>query len=193
MDIVKDSAKKAKYLGNYELLRTIGEGSFATVKIATHRFNGQQVAIKIIDKSKVTEDSKRIDLHRESMIMKQIDHPNILQLFEVMESAKKLYLVLEYASGGEILNEIVEKTRISEDEARRIVRQVVSALVICLKLSIRSICILGILFIEILRQRICFMMSRKISRFQTLVSQTFLIQINIYLQLVGRRFILPQN
>jgi serine/threonine protein kinase len=148
-DIVKDAHKKAKYVGNYELLRTIGEGSFATVKIATHRFNGQQVAIKIIDKSKITEDSKGIDLQRESMIMKQIDHPNIIQLFEVMESAKKLYLVLEYASGGEILDEIMDKTRFSEDEARRIVRQVISALVICLNLSVRSICILEILFIEI--------------------------------------------
>ena len=122
-----------KYVGTYELIKTIGEGSFATVKIATHRFNGQKVAIKIIDKSKISDkfkDSKGMDIvQRESMIMKQIDHPNIIQLFEVMETKKKIFFVLEMASGGEVLDEIMKQTRFSEDEARRLTRQVVSALV----------------------------------------------------------------
>ena len=131
-DLVKQVSSKSRHVGNYELMKTIGEGSFATVKIATHRFTGQQVAIKIIDKSKVAENSKAIDVHRESLIMKQIDHPNIIQLFEVMESTKKLYLVLEIASGGEVLDEIMKQTKFTEDEARRITRQVVSALVIFL-------------------------------------------------------------
>lgn len=127
--IVKETTSKGKYVGNYELIKTVGEGSFATVKIATHRFNGQQVAIKIIDKTKLPEDSRGMDLLRESLIMKQIDHPNIVQLFEVIESTKKLYFVLEYASGGEVLDEIMERKTYTEDEARRIIRQVVSALV----------------------------------------------------------------
>jgi serine/threonine protein kinase len=193
MGMVKEGSIKAKYVGNYELIKTIGEGSFAKVKIATHRFNGQQVAIKIIDKTKLPEASKGIDIHRESMIMKKMDHPNIVQLFEVMETTKNLYFVLEYACGGEVLDEIMETTRFSDDEARRISRQIVSALVISLTLIFRSICILTILFIGILRQRICSMMIRKISKFPILDYQTFLIQMTNYLLLAARQFTLPQN
>lgn len=125
----KESSAAAKYIGNCELIKTVGEGSFATVKIGIHRFNGQQVAIKIIDKTKLPEDSRGMDLHRESLIMRQIDHPYILQLFEVIESTKKLYFVLEYAEGGEVFDEMINKKKFTEDETRRIIRQVVSALV----------------------------------------------------------------
>ena len=146
--IVRD-ASKAKTVGNYDLIKTIGEGSFATVKIATCRFNGQQVAIKIIDKTKLPEGSNTLDIYKESNILRHIDHPNIIQLFEVMETKKKLYLVLEIATGGEVLDEIMKQKKFTEEETRRITRQVVSALVLLLNLCNRIICIQEISSIEI--------------------------------------------
>ena len=61
--------------------------------------------------------------------MRMIDHPHILQLFEVMETKRNLFLVIEYAQGGELLDYIVSKGRLKEDEAKEFVRQIASALV----------------------------------------------------------------
>ncbi|KAI8927498.1 hypothetical protein BC831DRAFT_452162 [Entophlyctis helioformis] len=121
-------ASKAKYVGNYELQQTIGEGSFAKVKIAIHRLTRQKVAIKVIDKTKLPDEYSLKNIHREAQIMRMIDHPNIIQLFEVMETKKNLFLVLEYAAKGELLDYIVANGRLKEDEAKTFVRQIVSAL-----------------------------------------------------------------
>jgi serine/threonine protein kinase len=61
--------------------------------------------------------------------MRTIDHPNIIQLFEVMETKKNLFLILEHASGGEVLDKIMTQGKLPEDDARKLVRQIVSALV----------------------------------------------------------------
>ena len=62
--------------------------------------------------------------------MRSIDHPNVIQLFEVMETKKHLFLILEYASGGEVLDKIMTQGRLSEESARNLIRQIVSALVV---------------------------------------------------------------
>ena len=63
--------------------------------------------------------------------MRLIDHPNIIQLFEVMETKRNLFLVLEHASGGEVLDMIMSKGKLTEDQARKYIRQIVSALDYC--------------------------------------------------------------
>ncbi|OAJ39604.1 hypothetical protein BDEG_23435 [Batrachochytrium dendrobatidis JEL423] len=90
---------KSKHVGNYKLLETIGEGSFAKVKLAIHRLTRQKVAVKIIDKARLPDEYSLKNIHREAQIMRMIDHPNVIQLFEVMETKKNLFLVLEYATG----------------------------------------------------------------------------------------------
>ncbi|KTG42272.1 hypothetical protein cypCar_00000359 [Cyprinus carpio] len=89
------------HIGNYRLLKTIGKGNFAKVKLARHILTGKEVAIKIIDKTQLNPTSLQ-KLFREVRIMKTLRHPNIVQLFEVIETEKTLYLVMEYASGGEL-------------------------------------------------------------------------------------------
>ncbi|PNI89062.1 MARK4 isoform 6 [Pan troglodytes] len=88
------------HVGNYRLLRTIGKGNFAKVKLARHILTGREVAIKIIDKTQLNPSSLQ-KLFREVRIMKGLNHPNIVKLFEVIETEKTLYLVMEYASAGE--------------------------------------------------------------------------------------------
>jgi len=83
-------------------LKTIGKGNFAKVKLARHILTGREVAIKIIDKTQLNPTSLQ-KLFREVRIMKILNHPNIVKLFEVIETDKTLYLIMEYASGGKKL------------------------------------------------------------------------------------------
>ncbi|XP_047449957.1 MAP/microtubule affinity-regulating kinase 4 isoform X2 [Mugil cephalus] len=117
-------------IGNYRLLKTIGKGNFAKVKLARHILTGREVAIKIIDKTQLNPTSLQ-KLFREVRIMKTLNHPNIVQLFEVIETEKTLYLIMEYASGGEVFDYLVAHGRMKEKEARAKFRQIVSAVHYC--------------------------------------------------------------
>uniref|UniRef100_A0A665X6F8 non-specific serine/threonine protein kinase n=1 Tax=Echeneis naucrates TaxID=173247 RepID=A0A665X6F8_ECHNA len=103
------------HVGNYRLLKTIGKGNFAKVKLARHILTGREVS----------------QLFREVRIMKILNHPNIVKLFEVIETDRTLYLVMEYASGGEVFDYLVAHGRMKEKEARAKFRQIVSAVQYC--------------------------------------------------------------
>uniref|UniRef100_A0A3P9L5Z4 MAP/microtubule affinity-regulating kinase 3 n=1 Tax=Oryzias latipes TaxID=8090 RepID=A0A3P9L5Z4_ORYLA len=118
------------HVGNYRLLKTIGKGNFAKVKLAKHTLTGREVAIKIIDKTQLNPTSMQ-KLFREVSVMKMLNHPNIVKLFEVIETEKTLYLVMEYASGGEVFDYLVAHGRMKEKEARAKFRQIVSAVEYC--------------------------------------------------------------
>ncbi|XP_078675683.1 MAP/microtubule affinity-regulating kinase 3-like isoform X19 [Branchiostoma floridae x Branchiostoma belcheri] len=118
------------HIGKYRLLKTIGKGNFAKVKLARHVPTGKEVAIKIIDKTQLNPSSLQ-KLFREVRIMKMLNHPNIVKLFEVIETEKTLYLVMEYASGGEVFDYLVAHGRMKEKEARAKFRQIVSAVQYC--------------------------------------------------------------
>ncbi|CAL8273976.1 unnamed protein product [Merluccius merluccius] len=118
------------HVGNYRLLKTIGKGNFAKVKLARHILTGREVAIKIIDKTQLNPNSLQ-KLFREVRIMKILNHPNIVKLFEVIETDRTLYLIMEYASGGEVFDYLVAHGRMKEKEARAKFRQIVSAVQYC--------------------------------------------------------------
>ncbi|XP_065445480.1 serine/threonine-protein kinase MARK1 isoform X7 [Chrysemys picta bellii] len=118
------------HIGNYRLLKTIGKGNFAKVKLARHVLTGREVAVKIIDKTQLNPTSLQ-KLFREVRIMKILNHPSIVKLFEVIETEKTLYLVMEYASGGEVFDYLVAHGRMKEKEARAKFRQIVSAVQYC--------------------------------------------------------------
>ncbi|XP_008047815.1 MAP/microtubule affinity-regulating kinase 3 isoform X8 [Carlito syrichta] len=123
-------ADEQPHIGNYRLLKTIGKGNFAKVKLARHILTGREVAIKIIDKTQLNPTSLQ-KLFREVRIMKVLNHPNIVKLFEVIETEKTLYLIMEYASGGEVFDYLVAHGRMKEKEARAKFRQIVSAVQYC--------------------------------------------------------------
>ncbi len=68
-------------------------------------------------------------MYREAQILRILDHPNIIKLFEVMETKKNLFLILEYAAGGEFLEYIISNGKLSEQEAKKFTKQIMSALV----------------------------------------------------------------
>lgn len=127
---VSGSRSRTEEIGKYRLLKTIGKGNFAKVKLAKHIPTGKEVAIKIIDKTQLNPGSLQ-KLFREVRIMKNVDHPNIVKLYQVIETEKTLYLVMEYASGGEVFDYLVFHGRMKEKEARAKFRQIVSAVQYC--------------------------------------------------------------
>ncbi|KAL3699670.1 hypothetical protein R1sor_017692 [Riccia sorocarpa] len=124
------AATKIK-VGKYELGRTLGEGTFAKVKFAKNLETDESVAIKVLDKEKILKHKMVEQIKREISTMKLVKHPNIVQLLEVLASKTKIYIVLEFVTGGELFDKIVHHGRLKEDEARKYFQQLINAVDFC--------------------------------------------------------------
>ena len=82
-------------LGNYVISKTIGEGTFGKVRLGIHTLTGEKVAVKILEKSKIKEIADIERVTREIFILKLIRHPNIVQLYEIIETPKNLFFVIK--------------------------------------------------------------------------------------------------
>ncbi|KAM3824007.1 serine/threonine-protein kinase BRSK1 isoform 1-T1 [Vipera latastei] len=131
----QQSQQHAQYVGPYRLEKTLGKGQTGLVKLGVHCITGQKVAIKIVNREKLSE-SVLMKVEREIAILKLIEHPHVLKLHDVYENKKYLYLVLEHVSGGELFDYLVKKGRLTPKEARKFFRQIVSALDFCHSYSI---------------------------------------------------------
>uniref|UniRef100_A0A453AML2 non-specific serine/threonine protein kinase n=1 Tax=Aegilops tauschii subsp. strangulata TaxID=200361 RepID=A0A453AML2_AEGTS len=125
------SLKVRRRVGKYELGRTIGEGTFAKVRFAKDTESGDPVAIKILDKAKVHKHGLVEQIRREICTMKLIQHPNVVRLHEVMGSKARIFIVLEYVTGGELHDIIAARGSLKEDEARRYFQQLINAVDYC--------------------------------------------------------------
>ncbi|RXN33682.1 serine threonine- kinase BRSK1-like isoform X1 [Labeo rohita] len=131
-------SQAAQYVGPYRLEKTLGKGQTVNffyrvvglVKLGVHCITGQKVAIKIVNREKLSE-SVLMKVEREIAILKLIEHPHVLKLYDVYENNKYLYLVLEHVSGGELFDYLVKKGRLTPKEARKFFRQIISALDFC--------------------------------------------------------------
>ncbi|XP_078453140.1 serine/threonine-protein kinase BRSK2-like isoform X2 [Lampetra planeri] len=133
MSSAKDAgggAQHAQYVGPYRLEKTLGKGQTGLVKLGVHCVTGRKVAIKIVNREKLSE-SVLMKVEREIAILKLIEHPHVLKLYDVYENKKYLYLVLEHVSGGELFDYLVKKGRLTPKEARKFLRQIISALDFC--------------------------------------------------------------
>ena len=133
--------KKIKTIGHYILSKTIGEGTFGKVKLGQHTLTNERVAVKILEKERIKDVSDVERVAREIHILKLIRHPNIIQLYEVIttqiiETPKHLFLIMEYASGGELFDHIVAKTRLDDKEACFFFQQIVSGIEYIHKLGV---------------------------------------------------------
>ncbi|KAJ0178241.1 hypothetical protein K1T71_006064 [Dendrolimus kikuchii] len=129
-------AYESKIAGLYDLLDTLGSGHFAVVKLARHVFTGEKVAVKVIDKSKLDDVSKS-HLFQEVRCMKLVQHPNVVRLYEVIDTHTKLYLILELGDGGDLYDYIMRhESGLSESLARDYFRQIVRAISYCHRLHV---------------------------------------------------------
>ncbi|XP_050299463.1 SNF-related serine/threonine-protein kinase [Anthonomus grandis grandis] len=125
-----------KIAGLYDLEETLGRGHFAVVKLARHVFTGEKVAVKVIDKSKLDEVS-RAHLFQEVRCMKLVQHPNVVRLYEVIDTATKLYLILELGDGGDLYDYIIRHEQgLPEEKAKDYFRQIVRAISYCHQLHV---------------------------------------------------------
>ncbi|XP_059300694.1 CBL-interacting serine/threonine-protein kinase 11 [Lycium ferocissimum] len=120
--------------GKYELGKVLGCGAFAKVYHARDINNGQSVAIKVINKINISnKDNTLPDKHieREITILRQLRHPYIVKLYEVLATKTKIYFVMEYVKGGELFTQISNKGKFSEDLSRKCFQQLISAVNYC--------------------------------------------------------------
>ncbi|XP_031279248.1 CBL-interacting serine/threonine-protein kinase 8-like isoform X2 [Pistacia vera] len=118
-------------VGKYEVGRTIGEGTFAKVKFAQNTETGESVAMKILDRSTIIKHKMADQIKREISIMKLVRHPNVVRLHEVLASRTKIYIILEFITGGELFDKIVHHGRLSEAEARQYFQQLIDGVDFC--------------------------------------------------------------
>ncbi|OWT40678.1 serine/threonine-protein kinase [Cryptococcus neoformans] len=137
-----------QYIGQWRIGRTIGKGSSGRVKIAKHAVTGKYAAIKIVPKGLIlnsrmsmSEAGARADkvllgIEREIVIMKLIDHPNVLNLYDVWETSSELYLIMEYVPGGELFDYLVKRGRLPVSEALHYFQQIIYAVDYCHRFNI---------------------------------------------------------
>lgn len=123
-------------VSNYDVGEEIGSGAFGTVNIGKDRTTGEKVAIKCISKTKIQKRNMGPQVKKEINTMKKLDHPNIVRIKEVLMSNSHLYLVLEYAEGGELFSKIARHGRLSESVSKRYFKQVMEAVRFCHNLYI---------------------------------------------------------
>eukprot|EP00253_Pinus_taeda_P028149 PITA_28149 len=118
-------------IGKYELGRTLGEGNFGKVKYAIDVKTRKSYAIKVLDKDKVFHHNIVDHIKREICSLKFIKHPNVVRLYEVLASKKKIYIVLEYIRGGELLDKISYNGKLEESQARLYFQQLIDGVGYC--------------------------------------------------------------
>ncbi|KAK4276923.1 hypothetical protein QN277_015012 [Acacia crassicarpa] len=118
-------------VGKYEIGRTIGEGTYAKVKFAQNTETGESVAMKVLDRSTIIKHKMVDQIKREISIMKLVRHPYVVRLYEVLASRTKIYIILEFVTGGELFDKIVHHGRISEAESRKYFQQLIDGVDFC--------------------------------------------------------------
>jgi len=111
---------------DYVLGKTLGVGNFGKVKVATHEPTGKKVAVKILNRQKLRALEMGKKVRREIEIMRLCNHAHIIRLYEVIDTQRDIFVILEYVSGGELFDYIVQHGKLQENEARRFFQQIVS-------------------------------------------------------------------
>jgi len=104
---------EGRRVGDFIIGKTIGQGTFNKVKIARHVHSNEQVAIKLIDKQKIISEADHKRLAKELKILRKVRHPNIIQLYEILEDQRYYYVATEYASRGELFQHIVKNEKLT--------------------------------------------------------------------------------
>nr|XP_060611103.1 SNF-related serine/threonine-protein kinase-like [Anolis sagrei ordinatus] len=131
------SPAEGQIAGLYDLEGTLGKGHFAVVRLARHVFTGERVAVKVIDKGKLRGGGAVAQLLQEVRCMKLVQHPNVVRLYEVIDTQAKLYLILELGSGGDMFDHLLRhEGGLGEERAKHYFAQIVHAIAYCHRLHV---------------------------------------------------------
>ena len=129
MDI--GSVNERSQLPGYNLGKVVGEGGFCKVRLGVHQVTGAKTAVKLVDKAKLTEENDRRRVGREIRVLKRLAHEHVIRLFDVVDSPKIVYVVMEYADGGSLLDYVRRRKKLAEPEAARFFHQMCRGLDYC--------------------------------------------------------------
>lgn len=131
--VEKNKDKTSKFKEEYIVGKEIGQGAYATVRIAIHKASKMRVAIKIYEKSKIMEPQRKKSVKREIKLLKMMSHPFIIKLYETFETNHHINIIMEYVGGPSLYSYLKSQPhkKLSEHEAKRIFRQITQALEYC--------------------------------------------------------------
>ena len=122
------STSNIDFLSEYDLRGIIGKGTFSVVKLGENKKTKEKVAIKILQKNKITSKDDLIRIDREIEILKRLKHPNVIKIYRIEEDQKNYYIIMEFCENGELFNRIVRKQHLTEDEASLFYYQLINGL-----------------------------------------------------------------
>ena len=115
----------------YRIGSKIGDGAFGSVRKVTHRQLGEIRAVKTIHKKSLKTEEEKQTFFNEVAVLKSLDHPNILKLYEFYQDSRNYYLITEYCSGGELFDRIISQGYFSEATAAAYMKQILSSVAYC--------------------------------------------------------------
>ncbi|KAL4500065.1 hypothetical protein ABPG73_011173 [Tetrahymena malaccensis] len=128
--------KYGKISKDYQLLNPpLGKGAFGEVRKCVHKATNLTRAVKIISKAQ-TPKAEQDRLKQEVEILKQLDHPNIIKIYEFYQDQKYFYIVTELCTGGELFDKIIEERSFDERKTAETMRQILHAVNYCHKNNI---------------------------------------------------------
>jgi serine/threonine protein kinase len=127
----------------YEIQQVLGVGSTSTCHKCTCRATNLPYACKIIDKLHIDEKFQGMmqQFHVEIDALRKLDHPSIIQLYDVYITGDKIFIIMELMEGGELFDYVVQKGTLTEEEASKIVKSVTSAMVYMHSKNVSLFCI----------------------------------------------------
>ena len=131
-DNIFKSDKKTS-IDEYIITSELGIGSYASVKLGIHKETKNKFAIKIYDKNMINDDDKKYTIKNEIFILNQLDNENVMKLYDVIETNRYLYLIMEYINGISLLDFIQKQKnhRIDENKCKELFYQIVKGILYC--------------------------------------------------------------
>ena len=122
-----------KKIDDYEVIKELGKGSYASVKLVIHKVNNNKYAMKVYSKKSLLDPQKKNTVSNEIEILKQLDNINIMKLYDVIETSNYLYLIMEYIEGISLLDTIKKDKNhyFEEQRALKIFSQIIKAIIYC--------------------------------------------------------------
>ena len=127
---------KSNFEQNYTILKDLGQGAYGSVKLVKNKLTEETRAMKVIKITEKLSFKEEQEIINEIFILKSLDHPNILKIFEFYQKKDEYDLITEYCEGGDLYDEIINNVPFSESFTAYVIYQMLSAINYCHKMNI---------------------------------------------------------